>query len=84
MMNDNGEDMHLLSHKKNILYTSGLHCISSVLCWPALQVDVYKTWTPGPWTTFVDPVHGPPLIFDLNLLHCIKNGDRPNTTPTGP
>ena len=23
--------------------------------------DVYKTWTPGPWTTPVDPVHGPPL-----------------------
>ena len=22
---------------------------------------------PGPWTTFVDPVHGPPLIFDLNF-----------------
>ena len=23
--------------------------------------DVYKTWTPGPWTTPLDPVHGPPL-----------------------
>ena len=23
--------------------------------------DVYKTWTPGPWTSPVDPVHGPPL-----------------------
>ena len=21
--------------------------------------DVYKTWTSGPWTTSVDPVHGP-------------------------
>ncbi|XP_074606024.1 uncharacterized protein LOC141859031 isoform X2 [Acropora palmata] len=21
--------------------------------------DVYKTWTPGPWTTSLDPVHGP-------------------------
>ena len=23
--------------------------------------NVYKTWTPGPWTTPLDPVHGPPL-----------------------
>ena len=22
-------------------------------------LDVYKTWTPGPWPTSVDPVHGP-------------------------
>ena len=25
------------------------------------RLDVYKTWTPGPWTTPLDPVHGPPL-----------------------
>ena len=24
-----------------------------------MTVGKYKTWTPGPWTPSVDPVHGP-------------------------
>ena len=32
-------------------------------------LDAYKTWTPGPWTTSVDLVHGP------------FRGPRPWTTP---
>ena len=30
--------------------------------------DVCKSWTQGPWTTFVDPVHGPPMWTTPNFL----------------
>lgn len=31
-------------------------------------MDVYKTWTPGPWTTPLDPVHGPPPWLEYSGL----------------
>ena len=36
----------------------------------AKSLDVYKTWTPGPWTTPLDPVHGPSLWTRSMDHHC--------------
>ena len=32
----------------------------------------YKTWTPGPWTPFVDRVHGP-LMFTTPKITEVNN-----------
>ena len=46
-----------------LIYTSDIHFLmftGKQFCQSMrLFKDVYKTWTKGPWTTLVDPVHGP-------------------------
>ena len=68
-----------------ILNGSSIECLEKKYQ-PFSLAGKYKTWTPGPWTSSVDPVHGPgpskygpgpwtPYFYKLRLHHKLQFDD---------